>query len=259
MSVRLLPLLGMAAAGAVLATAGGIKVSGLGLFDHDRVKVIADGGSATARDYKVGAFSKLDVSGPYEVRVVSTGQAGTVRATGGANVLDQTEVLVEDGALVIRPRRSHGVNLRFGDVEKVRVTIVAPDLEGAAIAGSGDVTVEKVARDFEGSVAGSGKLALPAITGGRMDFGIAGSGDIVAAGRADSIEASIAGSGDVDAAGLTTRRADVSIAGSGNVAANASDTAEVSIMGSGDVTIRGGARCKIDKTGSGKVDCAPAS
>lgn len=257
MSIRLLPLVVIGTAGAI-ATAGGLSLPHL--FDHDReVRVVSDGGAATTRDYKVGAFSTLDVSGPYEVRVVTTGQAGTVRASGGANVLDETEVLVEDGALVIRPRKKDGINIRFGDVGKVRVTVVAPDLEGAAIAGSGDITVDKVARDFKGSVAGSGKLALPAVAGGKMDFGIAGSGDIVAAGQADSVEASIAGSGDVDAAALNARRADVSIAGSGNVTAHASETAEVSIMGSGDVTIRGGARCKVDKMGSGSVDCAPGS
>ena len=213
-----------------------------------------DAGPSTSRSYQVGQFDKIAVAGPYEVRVVTGGQPG-VQATGGANLLDETEVVVENGTLEIRPKKRKGIrfNWRNGKAEFV---VNAAALHGAAIAGSGDISVDRATGDFEGEVAGSGDLRLAQVEGGNVKFSIAGSGGINAAGRANSVDISIAGSGDIDVRGLTARTADVSIAGSGNVAANASETADVSIMGSGDVELSGGAKCNVSKAGSGNVRCS---
>ena len=212
-----------------------------------------DPGPEVTRNYQVGAFDKVAVAGPYEVNVVTGGQGG-VSAKGGENLLEETEVVVENGTLKIKPRKKRGIswNWRGG---KAVFTVNAAAIRGAAIAGSGGINVDKVAGDFEGDVAGSGDLKVGAIAGGNVKLAIAGSGDVEAAGKADSIELSIAGSGDIRAGGLTSRTADVSIAGSGNIDANASESADISIMGSGDVNIKGGARCSISKAGSGNVVC----
>jgi hypothetical protein len=213
-----------------------------------------DAGPEVSRNYQVGAFDKVAVTGPFEVNVVNGGQPG-VSAKGGEHLLDETDVVVENGTLKIMPKKRHGV--RFGWKHgKAVFTVNAAALRGAAIAGSGGISVDKIAGDFEGDVAGSGALRLASVAGGKMKLSVAGSGDVQAAGKADSINISIAGSGDVNAGGLATRAADVSIAGSGNVTANASETASVSIMGSGDVEVTGGAKCSVSKAGSGNVRCS---
>ena len=213
-----------------------------------------EAGPEVSRNYQVGAFDKIEVAGPYEVNVVSGGK-GAIRARGGENLLAETDVVVEDGTLKIVPKKRRGIrwNWRGG---KAVFTVDAAALKGATIAGSGGITVDKVAGDFEGQVAGSGNLRLASVEGGKIDLGIAGSGGVRAAGKADRVDISIAGSGDVDTRGLIARTADVSIAGSGNVVANASETADVNIMGSGDVEIGGGAKCSVSRAGSGKVRCS---
>jgi hypothetical protein len=212
-----------------------------------------DAGPEVSRNYQVGAFDKLAVSGPYEVHVV-TGGAGGISARGGSNLLDETEVIVENGTLKIRPKKRNRIQFNWHNGKAV-FTVNAAALHGATIAGSGGINVDKVAGDFDGEVAGSGDLKLASVTGGKVRLSIAGSGGVDAAGKADSVDLSIAGSGDIRAGGLSSRTADVSIAGSGNVAANASETADVSIMGSGDVEISGGAKCSVSKAGSGDVRC----
>ena len=213
-----------------------------------------DAGPEVTRNYQVGAFDRLAVAGPYEVNVVTGGQGG-ITAKGGENLLEETDVIVEDGTLKIQPKKHHGIRWNWHNGKAV-FTVNAAALHGAAIAGSGGVHVDKVAGDFEGEVAGSGDLRVAQIAGGKVKLDVAGSGDVEAAGKADSIDISIAGSGDIDAGKLASRMADVSIAGSGNVRAHATETASVSIMGSGDVEISGGAKCKVNKAGSGDVRCS---
>ena len=212
-----------------------------------------DAGPKVSRSYQVADFSKIEVSGPYEVKVVTGGKTA-VSASGGENLLNETEVVVEGDTLEIRPKKRKGFHWgwKSGSAE---FTVNVAALRAAAIAGSGGLTVDKVSGDFEGDVAGSGDLRLPSVAGGTVKLAIAGSGDVMAAGKADLVDISIAGSGDVDAKGLVSRSADVSIAGSGAVAAHATETADVSIAGSGDVDLTGGAKCKVSKMGSGNVHC----
>lgn len=212
-----------------------------------------DAGASTSRTYQVASFNKIEVMGPYDVEVV-TGKDVSVAASGGANLLDETEVTVEDGTLRIKPRKHKGLRFNWGS-GKATFTVSTAMLNGVGIAGSGDVRVDKVEGDFEGDVAGSGSIDVAQIKGGRVEFNIAGSGDIRAAGTADSTEVGIAGAGNVDASGLSAKSAEVSIAGSGDVKLTATESADVSIMGSGDVDIAGGAKCTTSKAGSGNVNC----
>ncbi|HEY0697529.1 MAG TPA: head GIN domain-containing protein [Micromonospora sp.] len=234
-----------ASATAVVLLAGACHV---GADAEDR-----DPGPEVTRSYQVGAFDKLAVAGPYEVNVVTGGQGG-ITAKGGEHLLAETEVVVEDGTLKIKPRKHKGIRWNWRNGKAV-FTVNAAAIRGAAIAGSGGVNVDRVTGDFEGDVAGSGDLKIGAVSGGKVKLAIAGSGDVEAAGKADSVELSIAGSGDMRTGALATRTAEVSIAGSGNVEANASESADVSIMGSGDVRIQGGAKCTVSKAGSGNVVC----
>lgn len=213
-----------------------------------------DPGSQTSRTYQVGTFDRIEVSGPYDVKVATGGRPGA-SATGGDKLLDDTEVVVENGVLKIRARKKNGIRWNWGRKGKAEFTVTTAGLRKAGIAGSGTIAIDKVEGDFSGGVAGSGNLALASVNGGAVSLEIAGSGKISAAGKARSTAIEIAGSGDVDASALAARTADVSIAGSGNVRANASDTADVSIAGSGNVDISGGAKCSIDKVGGGKVTC----
>jgi hypothetical protein len=212
-----------------------------------------DAGPETSRTYQVGQFDRIAVAGPYDV-AVTTGGDTQVAGSGGANLLEETEVLVEDGELVIRPKKHKGMRFHWNN-GKARFAVNVAALRGASIAGSGDVSVDKVDGDFEGEVAGSGSIGVAAFNGGKTKVGIAGSGEFTGSGAVDALDVSIAGSGDVNLAGLTAKTADVSIAGSGNVRANATETAEVSIMGSGDVELGGGAKCNVKKAGSGNVRC----
>ncbi len=213
----------------------------------------AGGGGQTQRTFQVGAFERISLEGAHDV-VVTVGGAPTVRAEGDAAVLERLEVRVENGALKIGTERGNWSWRRSRGHATVYVTV--PSLTGAAIAGSGDMRIDRVeAQRFAASIGGSGDLEIAALRARQANFSIAGSGGIRASGQAEETDISIAGSGNMSLNGLQSRRADVSVAGSGDVAIHASESVAASILGSGDISVEGGARCSVTKMGSGDVRC----
>lgn len=215
-----------------------------------------NGGPTIDRDYAVSEFDRIELAGAYDADV-RTGAAPSVRARGSQKAIEDLEVVVDDGALVIKPRKK--MNFGWGSHHgKVALTVTVPTLRAAEIAGSGDIRIDNVSGDsFDGGIAGSGNLKIRRVEVNRLKLTIAGSGSAQAAGgRAKSAEYEIAGSGGIDARGVAVETAAVSIAGSGDVDAQASNTASVSIMGSGNVGMTGGAKCTVSKAGSGNVRCS---
>ncbi|WP_426266048.1 head GIN domain-containing protein [Sphingomonas sp. LHG3443-2] len=214
-------------------------------------------GPSVSRNYDVGAFTGLEVAGPFDVKV-ATGKAVSVSATGPQKLLDETEVVVKDGKLTIGPKKKNWFGgMSWGSREPSTFTITVPSLEQAAVRGSGDIDVDRVTgHQFKGSIAGSGNLRLAAVAVQELGLSIAGSGEITAAGQAQRASYTIAGSGDLDASGVRTVDAAASIAGSGDIKAQATGTAQAKISGSGDIAVTGGARCQTSKNGSGNIRCS---
>ena len=217
-----------------------------------------DGGPTVNRNYQVGAFDKIEVAGPYDV-TVRTGSGPTVTASGPEKAVEQLVVEVEGDKLVIHSKERHGRWFSWGshNFGNTTVQVTVPALSGAAIAGSGGISIDKIKGDtFNGAVGGSGDLTLGSLEVQSLKLAIGASGDIRASGQAASADYSIAGSGDIDARGLKSEIAEASIAGSGSIRAQATGTANLKIMGSGDITLTGGAKCTTSKMGSGDISCS---
>lgn len=217
-----------------------------------------EAGPTTTKSFPAGNFTRLAVAGSYDV-TVSTGSQPGVQATGGQNRLEELVVEQDGDTLKIHPRERSGMRWWGGwkNDGGVKVSVTVPALSELAMAGSGDVTINKVAGErFSGAIAGSGSLKLGEVQARQIELKIAGSGDVQARGTAGAAKLSIAGSGGIDGGNLVTDTADVSVQGSGDVRLQARQTANVSVAGSGDVEIKGGAKCTVNKAGSGEVRCS---
>lgn len=212
-------------------------------------------GATGQRDFQVGAFHAVSLEGSQDV-IVTVGGAPSVRAEGDSAALERLDIRVENGELKIGTRRQGWFGSRHRGAVTVHVS--TPSIDSAAIAGSGDMRIDRAqAQTFEASIAGSGDLQVGALQARRAKFSIAGSGGITAVGQAEQSEVSIAGSGDMNLTGLQTRRTSVSVAGSGDIRVHASEAVDGSVMGSGDISVSGGARCSVSKMGSGDISCGP--
>lgn len=221
--------------------------------------LIAAGCTAAAaadRGYTVTDFSRIRAEGPFDI-AVRVGPAPSVRARGLPAALDRLSVEVRGDMLVIRPDHSAWSGWPGGAASKVTLAVTVPMLRGVAIAGSGDMAIDRIRG---GAVqlysAGSGDLAVAQLQVDTLGLSVQGSGDATLAGRAAQAVITVQGSGDVDASGLTVADATLSVQGSGDLAIAATRSAKVTSSGSGDVTVTGAAACTVAQAGSGEVSCA---
>jgi hypothetical protein len=211
---------------------------------------VESSGSGGQRNFAVSGFDRVELAGPYDVRV-SVGGAPSVRAEGDEADLERLEVRVENGRLLIGSKRGS-----WSSRGKVIVHVTVPNLQAAEVAGSGNMDVSPLrTAQFRGGIAGSGNLVLQGLESEAAVFDIVGSGNVRAVGRTRAVQLDVAGSGTGELEGLQAESAQVSIEGSGDARLNATGTAAVNIAGSGNVSVTGGARCTVDKVGSGSLRC----
>ena len=241
------------AAGAVAATGGAIALEVMRAENTEHTVAAAESGPGELT-YDLADFQEINVMGPEDV-VITLGDDFAVRSEGSAEALRLLRVTVEDGKLLIAPREGFDWD-QWDRLEPATFFITLPRLDVLAMAGSGDVAIDRIrGESFSGTLAGSGTLAIDSLEVDDLDLSIAGSGDIVASGQVREITASIGGSGTIDGQALRSQTAAVRIGGSGDTALWVADRADISIMGSGDVDITGTDKCSVSKVGSGEVRC----
>ncbi len=214
---------------------------------------VAGKGTGTTRSFAVADFKNVSLRGSDDVEI-TTGPSFAVRAEGPSDVLDRLKIERDGDTLKIG--RKNDPSFSWGSRKGARIFVTMPSIGEAAVAGSGDMTIDRVeGKTFDGSTAGSGSIAIASLSVESAELSIAGSGDIAAKGTAGRLKMSIAGSGDIDASGVKASLADASIAGSGSINADVNGKASVSIMGSGDADMGANASCETSKVGSGTVAC----
>lgn len=213
----------------------------------------ADGKVVSATAAATDAFGAVKALGPDNI-VFVTGDTFTIKAEGNDKAVATLRYKIEGDAIVIGGEKGKW----FGDEGKgVKVTITAPALSSASLAGSGDFTADRMTGDdVEVKIAGSGSLKVANVEAKKLETKIAGSGDAVISGKVERADFSVLGSGSVDAQSLTAVDADISIAGSGDVRLNATGKVKAKVAGSGDVNVTGGATCDSKSMGSGSISCS---
>lgn len=211
--------------------------------------VVGDGTPLSELDLSGEAPTGIVLAGPDTVNI-SEGEFD-IRVDGDSEAVERMRFTLEDGTLaILRDDSNWGRN---DGIATVSITMPAP--ERLTLAGSGNMTSERLGGNAEVTIAGSGKLETPSVDAGSLEVTIAGSGSYLAAGRTASLELSLLGSGSAEMDGLTAGNAEINIAGSGDASFASNGEVEASIMGSGDVTVRGSARCTINSMGSGSLTC----
>ena len=233
-----------------------------------------DPGTPDERTATLDPFDSILVGGTFKV-TVRKGDLQEISLSGPSTMLDDTELRVRDGKLIIGWREGAGWS-RNGDVG-VDVDITLPalrevmsggpslvrvdDVEGESFSaingGAGRIELGHVAaRSVQVKMAGSGPITIDNIEAEDLLVHLAGAGSLNASGNVSEGTAVLAGAGSFNAAQMSFARLDLTLASSGSAAATVTDHVSIKAVSSGSATITGGAACSVNSMGSGKVDCS---
>lgn len=235
----LAPIVGLALAASVAGCDGAsFKING------------EDGKKLADLDMSGPAPQELVLAGPDEVQVAA-GDKLAITVDGDPDAVQKLRFTLKDGTLGIM--REGKIFSKDDKVAVVHVTM--PAIKEMVMAGSGKIVAAALAPEAKVTVAGSGNVETPSVSGNSLELNIAGSGNYRAAGSVKSLETTVAGSGSAAMDALRTDKAKVTVAGSGDIAFASDGEVDATIMGSGQVTVKGRARCKVSSMGSGKLVC----
>lgn len=168
-----------------------------------------------------------------EAKVVASGPKSyldRLRVDGGRIWLEGGDGVDHDSLTIDR----RGLRIE-SDSDKVRITVVAPDVTRFDVRGSGDLEISRYDH--------------PTFT-----VAVSGGGDVQAQGRTQTIAFDNSGSGYVNLTELKGHDATIDVSGSGGGAVFATEKVKLDISGSGDVELRTEPRSiSSEITGSGEV------
>ncbi|WP_129714740.1 head GIN domain-containing protein [Pedobacter sp. SYP-B3415] len=179
----------------------------------------------------VQSFTGIESNGASPV-YVTYGEELKVEVRGSANLLKHFQSRVAGRQLVLG---FEGVSLQRSDVS---VYVTMPEMERAALSGSGTMEIEgsfPAKEQFKAEISGSGEIRL--------------NGDM----KTKSLVVDLSGSGAAYLENLDSEKAEVQISGSGSLHCRISDLLKARISGSGDVYYYGNPTVDSRISGSGKT------
>ena len=213
-------------------------------------KKVRGNGTITAETRKTANYKGISAGGNFDVLLVK-GREGNITIKGEENLIPYIKTGVKKGVLKIEIEK--GINLRM--TRKMLVTIPYQDIEEVSLSGSGAFTSNATinAEIFSAAVAGSGNMTLNVVAG-EIDSSLAGSGAITLSGTSELLTCRIAGSGGINAYDLDTKTTSAKVAGSGNIKTSVSGKISAKVAGSGNIYYKGNPdKIDVKSAGSGAV------
>lgn len=215
--------------------------------------------TAQQRNVPVTDFDRIEVEGPFQVRLV---RGNVTRATVAGPRRSIDAVSIETQGQTLRIRRNPNVwgGYPGGRAEAPAiVTLTTRNLRSARVIGAGSLEIESArGMRLDLSLEGSGRVRAVDVQVDRLSVGLRGAGMLSLAGAAETFNADIQGAGTLDAEALAAGTATVSAATTGTVSLTAQREATITAAGLGNVDVSGTAPCTIRGPAAGNVRCASA-
>ncbi|WP_375239402.1 head GIN domain-containing protein [Aurantibacter sp.] len=215
-------------------------------------KKIKGNGNIATITRTVSDFNNISLSGPMDFELVK-GREGKITIVGEDNLLDYIITESKDGNLIIEQKDNY--SLSPSNYKTIKITIPFESINNVTLFGSGDVISQNIieADSFTTKISGSGDISLNLVAK-TTNATISGSGDITIKGKTDHLNVSISGSGDFNGKELEANNTNAKITGSGEIEVVANESLMARITGSGDINYSGNPS-QIDKkvTGSGDI------
>lgn len=219
----------------------------------------------TKKTLELPEFKSIYVNSGYTVYLKQTNkQEVSVEAL--ADIYEATEIIVEDGILMINVERkpedpNKSLWAKIDDIKvnpTMKVYVSMKDIRSLQVNGKGKIVSENsiASDDLELGITGSGSMDID-VKGRKLTTELSGSGTMILKGYATSNKVRISGSGNLNAFTCELETAEVKVGGSGSAEITVNDMLEAYVMGPGSIKIKGNTK-KVTKRvyGSGNIDRA---
>jgi hypothetical protein len=189
---------------------------------------VSGSGSAKVEKRSVPAFTKVDISGAYEVEIVAQKEQ-SLEIEGDDNLLPLIKTEVRNGVLEIGNEKS------ISTKNKLRVRISVQQLDGIETSGASNIGATNVKSD---------------------DFQIHSSGasELKVSGEANTLSIDSSGAGTMDTKDLHAEKVDVHLSGAATAEVYATEELTASVSGGSNVDYYGNPKnVKEEKSGAGTI------
>ena len=227
---------------------------------------IIGSGHVVTEERTVSEFHSVNLRGSGKL-FVTQGERQKLVVTTDDNIMPILRTEVRNGRLVVftEPGVRHITTL---EVNVTMVKVSGLELSGSGIieglnqissdrlhvgiSGSGDASLDVMAKEVTTRLSGSGNMTLH-LDSGSLESKISGSGDLYLTGESMIHHYNVSGSGKLHAFDLLTENTSATVSGSGDCEVNVSNRLNVRISGSGSVRYKGRPQIESKMSGSGSI------
>jgi hypothetical protein len=214
---------------------------------------LASPAGAATRNFTVTNFTKIRVDGPFNVSL-KTGVAPFAKASGSSDAIDRVAIDVRGDTLVIRSSLDSWGGYPGKDAGPVEISLGTHDLSGAAVNGSGALSIDKVrGLSFNLTVQGSAIADIDSVDVDQFRVDLAGSVGATLGGKAGKLTSVLRGLSTLDATKLDVKDVSISADGPGTVKAQVSNSASIDASGPATIRLDGKPACTLKVVGSASV------
>lgn len=206
-------------------------------------------GPVTTQQRDVQPFTRINVQGG--IRVTLTTGERNVAITGSQNLLDNVDLTVEDGVLMVRA--ANGVTLE--PARSVTLQVSNDVLQGAEVSGNSQLTADATKADeWSLKASDTSAVAISRIDASRLNIDAATGARIDVFGTATDLNLNVSGASRVNAQGVSAMNVMVDASGDAEVLLNASGSATGNASGRATVNVAGNPQTQaIESSDSAQV------
>jgi Putative auto-transporter adhesin, head GIN domain len=184
----------------------------------------------------ISTFSKLDVSGCFEVQLVKE-DGNALTLTGADNILPL--IITESHGDTLSIHLKDGLQIQPSLHNKVTIKVPFAYINAISLYGAGSITSKStITTNIDLKLDGAGAINLK-LYSPKSTVNMVGAGNISLQGYSEAITCKLTGSGSITAGDLNTETADVILMGSGSIKVSSNKKIKGRINGSGSVALGG--------------------
>lgn len=202
----------------------------------------------STRTYDFKNFDELEMSDAFRVHV-QTGSVFSVSATGELNDLDDLNIFVQDGKLVVRYNNSWKNNRRQMDIDITMPVLESVDFSGAVNASiEGFKNLSKL--DFE--LSGASRCDFDGTTQS-LEFDLSGASELNLFGHSRYLDGEISGASKLNAFDLSADESDLDLSGASSARVWITGFLDVEASGASSIRFKGSPRIEQKLSGGSSL------